>query len=138
VALGFRLTECPSIVKWSEHPGYGTAEGGELNQRARAYGAWYVSDQPIDLLDAVEFWSSRKIINPKLQREDWYLKYLPNMVRSCRERKGVHIMPTWLKPHEAKAIAAAFGLPAVDGDEVLPSRNPSYEPGSTAIACPRR
>src|SRR5207248_10116024 len=70
VAIGFRLSECPSFVKWSEYPGYHTAEGEELNDTARIAGnnpdTWYVSEQPIDLLKAVEFWSSRKVINPKL------------------------------------------------------------------------
>jgi hypothetical protein len=126
VAVGFRLSDCPSIVKWSTHPGYGTAEGSELNESAREYGddpsAWYVSEQAIDLLKVVEFWSSRRIMNPKLQRDDWYVKDLHNMVRNCREQKGVYIMPTWLKSHEAKAMAAAMGLPTVDGDKTLPPR----------------
>ena len=126
VAVGFRLSDCPSIVKWSEHAGYHTPEGKELNESARAYGdnpsTWYVSEQAVDLLKVVEFWSSRKIMNPKLQREDWYVKDLHNMVRNCRERKDVYIMPTWLKPHEAKALAAALGLPSIDGDKQLPPR----------------
>jgi len=125
VAIGFRLPECPSIVKWPEHPGYHTTEGRELNESARTGGddpdAWYVSEQPIDLLKAAEFWSSRKIINPKLQREDWYLKDLHNMVRNCRERKGIYIPPTWLKPEQARAFASAVGLPVVGGDEKLPA-----------------
>jgi hypothetical protein len=105
VAIGFSLSECPSIVKWSEHPGYLTTEGTELNESARTGGddpgTWYVSEQPIDLLKVVEFWASRKIINPKLQLEDWYLKDLHNMVRNCRERKDAYIPPTWLKPEQA-------------------------------------
>jgi hypothetical protein len=124
VAVGFRLSDCPSIVKWSKHPGYGTAEGKDLNESARDYGddpsKWYVSEQAIDLLKVVEFWSSRRIMNPKMQREDWYVKDLHNMVRNCGERKGVYIPPTWLKPHEAKALAAAVGHPAIDGDQQLP------------------
>ena len=91
VALGFRLSECHSIVKWSEHPGYHTTEGKELNESAQSAGdepgKWYVSGQPIDLLKTVEFWSSRKIMNPKLQREDWYVKDLHNMVRTCRDQR---------------------------------------------------
>ncbi|MBR1290129.1 hypothetical protein JQ568_12165 [Bradyrhizobium ottawaense] len=125
VALGFRLSDCPTIVKWSEHPGYSTAEGRDLNESARDYGddpsKWYVSEQAIDLLKVVEFWSSRKIMNPKLQREDWYVKDLHNMVRNCRERKGMYILPTWLKSHEAKALAAAMGVPAIDGDQQVPA-----------------
>jgi len=126
VAVGFRLADCPSIVKWSEYAGYQTDEGKGLNESARAYGDnpdnWYVSEQAIDLLKVVEFWSSRTIMNPKLQREDWYVKDLHNMVRNCRERKGAYIMPTWLKPHEAKALAAAIGVPSIDGDKQLPPR----------------
>jgi hypothetical protein len=124
VALGFRLPECPSIIKWSEHPGYHTSEGRDLNESAQAGGddpaTWYVSEQPVDLLKVVEFWASRKIMNPKLQREDWYLKDLHNMVRNCRERKDTYIPPTWLKPEEARALASAMGLPAYRGDENLP------------------
>ncbi|OSI60343.1 hypothetical protein BSZ21_38960 [Bradyrhizobium canariense] len=125
VALGFRLSDCPVIVKWSEHPGYGTAEGRELNESALDCGddpnKWYVSEQAIDLLKVVEFWSSRKIVNPKMQREDWYVKDLHNMVHHCRERKDLYIPPTWLKSHEAKAMAAAMGVPAIDGDQQVPA-----------------
>jgi hypothetical protein len=129
VAIGFRLPECPSIVKWSEHPGYHTTEGRELNESARAGGddpdTWYVSEQPIDLLKAIEFWSSRKIMNPKLQREDWYLKDLHNMVRTCRERKDIYIPPTWLKPEQARALASTVGLPVYGSDGQLPPRKKS-------------
>jgi hypothetical protein len=38
VAIGFRVPECPSIVRWSRHPGYHTAEGEELNETARIAG----------------------------------------------------------------------------------------------------
>ncbi len=124
VAIGFRLAECPSIIKWSEHAGYHASEGRELNESAQAYGdnpsTWYVSEQPIDLLQSVEFWSSRKIMNPKLRREDWYLKDMHNMVRNCRERKDIYIPPTWLKPEQAKAFASSVGLPAYRGDEEFP------------------
>ena len=48
VAVGFRLSDCPSIMKWSEHAGYHTLEGKDLNESARAYGddpdTWYVSE----------------------------------------------------------------------------------------------
>jgi hypothetical protein len=125
VAVGFRLSECPSIVKWSEHFGYHTTEGKELNESARAYGddplAWYVSEQSIDLLKTVELWSSRKIMNPKLQREDWYVKDLHNMVRTCRDQ-NVYIPPTWLKPEQARALASSMRVPVYRGDEKLPQR----------------
>jgi hypothetical protein len=123
VAIGFRLSECPSIIKWPDHPGYLTIEGRELNESARTGGddpsTWYVSEQPIDLLQAIEFWSSRKIMNPKLQREDWYIKDLHNMVRTCRDRQGVYIAPTWLKPEQARAFASALGVPVHSGDKKL-------------------
>jgi hypothetical protein len=72
------------------------------------------------LLKAIEFWSSRTIMNPKLQREGWYLKDLHNMVRTCRERKDVYIPPTWLKPEQARAVASAAGVPVYGADEKLP------------------
>ena len=124
VAIGFRLSECTSILGWPKHPGYHTAEGKELNESARVGGddpeKWYVSEQPVDLLKAVEFWSSRKVMNPKLQRENWYLPDMHNMVRNCRERRNIYIPPTWLKSEQALAFASRIGLPAYSGDDKLP------------------
>ncbi|TCU75438.1 hypothetical protein EDE08_103661 [Bradyrhizobium sp. R2.2-H] len=119
VAIGFRLSENSSIVPWRDHPGYLTSEGAELNETARDVGddpdKWYVSEQPIDLLKSVQIWSSRSVTNPKLERWDWYLKDVHNMVRGCRTNNGMYIPPTWLKDEEARALARAMGMPAISG-----------------------
>jgi hypothetical protein len=117
LALGFPLGNLP-FTRWADYPGYSTAEGRDLNESAIEAGDdplnWYVSEQPIDVLQAVEVWSSRKIINPKLERWDWYLKDVHHMVKGCRESK-MYIPPAWLTPAEAKALSNRIGLPAVYG-----------------------
>jgi hypothetical protein len=125
VAIGFRLAENPSIRLWPNHPGYSTAEGRELNETAIDAGddpkKWYVSEEPIDLLRSVEFWSSRAVIEPRLRRLDHYLKDMHNMVRTCRARKDVFIPPTWLTTDEARTLSAMMDLPAISGDADLKS-----------------
>jgi hypothetical protein len=123
VAIGFRLTENPSITPWKDHPGYVTQEGRELNESAIEAGddptKWYISEVPVDLLNSIEFWSSRKVQNPKLERLDSYLKDLHNMVQMCRSKKGVYIPPTWLTAEQARALSAQIGVPAFSGDTEL-------------------
>jgi hypothetical protein len=123
VAIGFRLPENPTITPWKDHPGYVTPEGQELNESAIEAGddptSWYVSEVPVDLLKSIEFWSSRKVLNPKLERFDNYLKDLHNMVRMCRSRRGVYIPPTWLTAEQARALSAQIGVPAFSGDTEL-------------------
>jgi hypothetical protein len=123
VAIGFRLTENPSMTPWKDHRGYVTQEGRELNETAIEAGddptMWYVSEVPVDLLNSIEFWSSRKVQNPKLERLDSYLKDLHNMVRMCRSRKGVYIPPTWLTAEQARALSAQIGVPAFSGNTEL-------------------
>ncbi|SFJ85561.1 hypothetical protein [Bradyrhizobium sp. Gha] len=118
VAIGFRLSENPTIGRWQDHPGYSTAEGRELNETAAALGddpsRWYVSEEPVDLLKSVQFWSSKTVMNPRLERFDAYLKDMHNMVRLCRAR-GAYIPPTWLTAAEAELLAARVGLPAQSG-----------------------
>jgi hypothetical protein len=119
VAIGFRFSESSSIVPWRDHPGYVTSEGAGLNETAREVGddpdKWYVSEQPIDLLKSVQFWSSGSVINPRLERRDAYLKDMHNMVRGCRANKGIYIPPTWVKPEDAQALSRAMGVPAISG-----------------------
>jgi hypothetical protein len=123
VAIGFRLPENPTITSWTDHPGYLTPEGRELNETATEAGddpsKWYVSEVPVDLLRSIEFWSSRTVLNPRLERFDNYLKDLHNMVRTCRSRKDLYIPPTWLTAEQARALSAQIGVPAFSGDTNL-------------------
>jgi len=123
VAIGFRLSENPGITPWPNHYGYATSEGKELNESAREVGddpdKWFVSEQPVDLLKAIQFWGSNSVINPRLERHDSYVKDMHNMVRACRDRKGVYIPPTFLKPDEARLLAAMMSVPAFRGDTDL-------------------
>lgn len=115
VALGFPI-QGAGLVPWPEHPGYQTAEGRELNDSAREFGDnpdhWYVSETPVDVLMATEFWSSRTIQNPRLTPFPEYLPDMRRMVTLCRTTPGVFIPPSWLKPEEASRLASALGLPA--------------------------
>jgi hypothetical protein len=67
--------------------------GRELNETAREAGDdpndWYVSETPIDVMKVSEFWSSRTVLNPRLQRSDSYIADIRRMVTMCRERDGV-------------------------------------------------
>lgn len=55
------------------------------------------------------------MLKPKLQRMDWYLKDVHNMVRNCRARKDVYIPPTWLTSEETQQVATMLNVPAVSG-----------------------
>jgi hypothetical protein len=122
IAIGFRVRDI-SVVPWIDHPGYKTAEGTELNETAIEAGDdprhWYVSDQPVDVLKSNEVWSSRSIMNPKLERWDWYVKDVHNMVRTCRVRRDTFIPPAWLTTAQAKMLAATVGVPAFSGNSDL-------------------
>ncbi|MER9170933.1 hypothetical protein NKI12_26985 [Mesorhizobium australicum] len=114
VALGFPLARIP-VVPWREYQGYSTSEGRELNESARDVGDnpddWYVSENPVDVLNASEFWLSPSILNPKLKRVDAYLSEIQRMVTMCRQTKGCFIPPSWLKPEDAMRVAKKLGLP---------------------------
>jgi hypothetical protein len=114
VAIGFPVAEIP-VVPWPQHPGYATSEGRELNETAIEAGDdpadWYVSEEAIDLLKATEFWSSRSVVRPRLERIDRYLPDMRRMVTTCRATKGVYIPPTWLKEDQARMLAASVGVP---------------------------
>jgi hypothetical protein len=118
VAIGFPVASIP-VMPWSNHPGYTTAEGKELNESAIEAGDdplhWYVSSEPVDVLKSTEIWCSLSMLKPKLARQDWYLRDVHNMVRMCRGRPSVYIPPTWLKPDEAKLIATIADVPVVSG-----------------------
>lgn len=114
VALGFPVVG-RGFVKWSEHPGYRTAEGRELNATARAVGDdpddWYVSEQPVDVLTLCEFWFAASLLEPKLERACSQLAEIHKMVTLCRTRKGVVIPPSWLTRSEGEQLARQWGLP---------------------------
>jgi hypothetical protein len=113
VALGFPLIG--PLIKWSEHPGYATAEGRELNATARAVGDdpndWYVSEQPVDVLTLSKFWMSASLLEPKLERVDSQLAQIHKMVTICRTRKGVVIPPSWMTQSEGEQLAKQWGIP---------------------------
>lgn len=115
VALGFPISEIP-VVPWPEHFGYTTGEGRELNETAREAGDdpddWFVSDAPVNVLKVSEFWTSRSIVNPKLQRFDGYIKDIHRMVELCRSTPRAYIPPSWMKPDDAKAMARHLGVPS--------------------------
>lgn len=118
LALGFPSSSIPAI-QWRLHSGYDTPEGRELNETARDVGDdpddWWVSESPVDVLQATEVWGSRSKLKPKLERFDWYLKDVHNMVRMCRERKDVYIPPAWLSEQQARKLATTVGLPITTG-----------------------
>jgi hypothetical protein len=113
VALGFPLVR--PLTKWSDHSGYATAEGRELNASALALGDdpddWYVSEQPVDVLTLSEVWISKNMLKPKLERVDSQLAEIHKMVTICRTRKGVVIPPSWMTPAEGERLAKQWGIP---------------------------
>ncbi len=117
IAIGFPIANIP-VIPWTDHPGYTTAEGQELNETAIEAGddptRWYVSPEPVDVLQSTEIWSSSSILIPKLKRLDWYLKDVHNMVRKCRE-VGAYIPPTWLTKEEATSLSKRLNLPVISG-----------------------
>jgi hypothetical protein len=117
IALGFPIANIP-VIPWSDHPGYTTAEGQELNESAIEAGDnplhWYVSSEPVDVLQSSEIWSSSSMLRPRLKRWDWYLKDVHNMVQMCR-RGGVYIPPTWLTTEEATLLSKRMNLPVRSG-----------------------
>jgi hypothetical protein len=107
VSLGFRAADIP-VRPWPEHPGYRTAEGGELNETAADYGddpkEWFVAEEPIDVMKIIEFRS--EVSNGRLRRmvrQDWYLPDIKRMVTLCRTTPGVHIPPSWVGEHNIEA-----------------------------------
>jgi hypothetical protein len=113
VALGFHIADIP-VVHWPKHPGYITIEGQELNETARDAGDnpedWWVSEDPVDLLNLCEFWNAMNIFNLKMTRRDAYVEDIKRMVTLCRTKEGVYIPPTWLKPEQARRLAQRMNL----------------------------
>jgi hypothetical protein len=118
IAIGFPIANIP-VVRWSEHPGYTTAEGRELDDAALEAGDnplhWYVSPEPVDMLQSTEIWSSPSMLKPKLKRLDWCLPDVHNMVRMCRQQPRRCIPPTWLTTEEATLLAKRANVPVVSG-----------------------
>lgn len=117
VAIGFRIADIGAI-HWPDHPGYVTDEGKELNETARDQGDdpadWYVTESPVDLMLATEFWSASSISNPVLRPFPSYLPDMRKMVTLCRNTPGAFIPPSWLKPDQARALGAALGKPVLE------------------------
>lgn len=119
IALGFPIADVP-VIPWPQYYGYSTAEGRELNETARDAGDnpddWYVSEQPVDVMKACEFWISPSKAKPKLERFDQQLKSIRTMVTTCRTRKDAYIAPSWITEDQAKALAARVDVPVQWGD----------------------
>ncbi|RJT32782.1 hypothetical protein D3227_25625 [Mesorhizobium waimense] len=114
IALGFPVADIP-VVRWTNHQGFATNEGRELNESARSVGDdpddWYVSDAAVDVLRVSEFWYAKSILNPKLERSDAYISDIRRMVTMCKQTPGCFIPPSWLKPEEAQQLARQLGFP---------------------------
>ncbi len=114
VSLGFEPNDI-GAVRWPDHPGYGTAEGQQLNETAREVGddpdRWWVSEAPLDLMRMKELRVSRSISRPKLERNDAYLCKIKQLIQSCRDNPGAYVPPTWLTPEQARALAVRLGVP---------------------------
>jgi hypothetical protein len=114
VALGFHAADI-AVLPWSEHRGYNTSEGRELNESAREAGDdpddWYVANEPVDVLKISEFWFSKTKAQPKLQRLDKQIADIRRMVSLCRTRRDVYIPPSWLTPEQGAALAKSMNVP---------------------------
>jgi hypothetical protein len=116
IALGFPITN--QFVPWPQYYGYETQEGRDLNESAREYGDdpadWYVSETPVDVMNAIEVWGSRSVMKPKLERNQAYLKDIHRMVMLCRDNPDAYIPPSWLTEDQAKGLFAGRNVPFVD------------------------
>lgn len=116
VALGFPIADIP-VIPWPEHPGYVTDEGKELNETAREFGdnpdEWYVAEQPVDVLKVSEFWSSKSVMKPKLERIDKYIPDIHRMVEAAKKHNAF-IPPSWLTPEQAMEFARRSGLKVME------------------------
>ena len=114
VSLGFRPNDL-GAVRWSDHDGYRTQEGRELNETAREVGddpdRWWVSEAPVDLMQMVELRVSRSISKPKLERNDAYFSKIKELIQRCRDNPGVYVPPTWLTGDQARVLAVRLGIP---------------------------
>jgi hypothetical protein len=116
-ALGFPLTSIPA-VRWCDYPGYGTPEGKDLNETAIEAGDnprdWYVSETPIDIMQMTEFWASRSVWNPQLEKLKDYVrdvKVLVEMSRAAQEcGKKLFIPPSWMNQDDAVKMVCDDGV----------------------------
>lgn len=113
IAVGFDVDEIGAI-RWTDHRGFATAEGGELNTSAVEAGDdpsdWWVTESPVDLMLVKAALASKSRSKPRMERADWYIKDIKRMVAMCRERTGVFIPPSWMSPEDARALAARWGV----------------------------
>ncbi|WP_176026413.1 hypothetical protein [Brucella intermedia] len=119
MALGFRVEDI-GVIRWTDHYGYCTAEGRDLNESAIEYGDnpedWWVSETPVDVALVHEAWVATSSWGVKMQRMPGYEKDIRRMVALCKERR-TYIPPAWLSRDDAQALAQSIGLPCVDADE---------------------
>lgn len=120
IAIGFPIDKIP-VVRWTDYFGYSTPEGRELNESAIEAGDdpanWYVSENPVDVLQSTEIWGSSSILRPKLRRHESYLSVVHQMVRTCRSDKSHFIAPTWMTQSEVEVVARKLGVGVRRGDE---------------------
>jgi hypothetical protein len=119
VALGFPTVDIP-VTRWGDYRGHDTPEGRSLNESAIEAGDdpddWYVSEQEIDVMKVAEFWSSRSVSKPRLERVGGdYVSRIRRMVTGCREARakgqGVYIPPAWMdltSPEKQRALSQAL------------------------------
>ncbi|MGM4992728.1 hypothetical protein [Tardiphaga sp. 841_E9_N1_2] len=117
MALGFPIADI-AVTHWPDHPGYDTPEGRDLNESAIEAGDdpadWYVSETPVDVLRSTQIWCTRSMLKPKLERWDWYLKDVHNMVQMCR-KQSAYIPPSWMKQEDAHMLCRMLGYPTISG-----------------------
>lgn len=116
VALGFPIGAI-AVVPWPDYIGYHTDEGRRLNDAAQDVGDdpndWYVSEQPVDVLSATEIYRSSSITEPKLRRDQLYLREVHDTVRFCRENPNFFLPPTWMPAKLNTDLSKTLGVPVI-------------------------
>jgi hypothetical protein len=117
IAIGFPILKI-SVIPWTEHFGFKTDEGKELNESALEVGDnpedWYVSESPVDVAKASEIWTTGSILNPRLRRNQIYLNDILELVNMCRTQKGVYVPPAWAKTEHIAVLAKMMNVPLLD------------------------
>ncbi len=110
MAIGFNPNEI-GATPWTEHPGYSSGEGRQLNESAIEAGDapedWYVVEADIDLLKCRALRIAQSTFNLKMVREDRGVAEIHRMVRLCRENPGRRIAPTWLNEESIRRAQEA-------------------------------
>lgn len=118
IAIGFPLS-ATKAVKWTDHAGYTTREGRDLNESAIEAGDdpddWYVSEVPLNILLSTEIWGSRSKFEPKMERLPNYLVDVHNLVRLSKSNPNAYIPPSYLTQKEAEILARSLRVPWMSG-----------------------